>query len=415
MEKSIRIAAQELKDLIRQGALFKAPALSDFAKQYAFDMVIIDKGLALEIDFTTETDANQKMRLRDEMLAFVDSVVADFVESNENILISHIKDPQQRKQLLENREAKEHNAVVFECRHLGKKFGKSGFHLTDIDLQLRVGEVTGVVGENGNGKTTLFRICVGDLEHSEGEIRYPELRQNNWNKIDWYNAKKQIAFIPQELPKWHGSLINNLRLEAVLHGFKAEQNEEQVHYILTRMELMPYAEKQWHELSGGYKLRFALAKALVGKPRLLVIDEPLANLDVNAQMIILNDLKDLVESRIFPVAIMISSQHLHEIERIADNLLFLKNGKELYNGKTAEFGTERMENCFEIDCGMTQQVFEERIAGFAYHSVKHNGQYLIIYTPLHITEKEMLAYLLEKDLKVQYFRNISQSIKKYFV
>jgi ABC-type multidrug transport system ATPase subunit len=415
MEKSIRLVAQELKDLITQGTLFKAPALSDFAKEYAYDTAIIDAGLGLEIDFLEETNVEAKQKLRERMLIFIDRVVEDYIENTESVLIARTKDAQQRKQLIENRNAKERGAVVFECRHLGKKFGKTGFHLTDIDLQLRVGEITGVVGENGNGKTTLFRICVGDLEHNEGEIRYPDLHQTQWNKIQWYDAKKHIAFIPQELAKWHGSLINNLRLEANLHGFKGEQNEEQVQYILQRMELTPYIDKQWSELSGGYKLRFALAKALVGKPRLLVIDEPLANLDVNAQMIILNDLKDLVESRIFPVAIMISSQHLHEIERIADNLLFLKSGKELYNGKTQEFGAERMENCFEIECNLTQQVFEEKIKGFAYHSVKHNGQYLIMYTPLHIKEKEVLSFLLEQDIKITYFRNISQSIKKYFV
>lgn len=305
--------------------------------------------------------------------------------------------------------------IVVEARNLGKRFSRKGFHLQGIDLQLCTGELTGVVGENGNGKTTLFRICVGEIEHSEGELRYPFLGEVHWNKPKWYNVKQQIAYIPQELPKWYGSLRNNLHLEASLHGYKGAKNDEMVEYILQRMELKPHADKNWNELSGGYKLRFALARALVWQPKLLVIDEPLANLDINAQNIILNDLKDIALSRNFPVSILISSQHLHEIESVADKLLYLKEGAQVYYGNMADFGKERTENTFELESTLTPQDFQALLAGLEHNRVEYNGLVFIIHTPLHITEKELLSYLLTKDLKINYFRNISQSIKKYFV
>ncbi|TAE76135.1 MAG: ABC transporter ATP-binding protein [Bacteroidetes bacterium] len=415
MEKSIYIISKELKDLILQGDNFKAPDLSNFAKEFTIDDFLIDEGLRLEIDFLDQENQENKQKLKKNILTFIDKVVEQHLKEKEELFLFNVKNEQQKKQFLDNKLAKENAAIVFEGKNIGKKYKSNGFYLKNIDLQLRIGEITGVVGENGNGKTTLFRICVGDLQHSEGDIRYPDLQENNWNLIDWHNAKQKIVFIPQELPKWQGNLLDNLRLEAALKGFKGNQNEENVNFILNRMELTAHAHKKWSELSGGYKLRFALAKALVSKPRLLVIDEPLANLDVNAQTIILNDLKDLVESRIFPISVMISSQHLHEIERIAHNLLFLKEGRELYYGKTSEFGSQRLENCFELECELSQQVFEQKLKGFAYNSVRHNGQIMIIQTPLHIREKELLEFLVKNDIKITYFRNISQSIKKYFI
>jgi ABC-2 type transport system ATP-binding protein len=206
-----------------------------------------------------------------------------------------------------------------------------------------------------------------------------------------------------------------LALEASLVGFWGKHNSAAVQAEVERLDLAKHLDKTWNEISGGYKLRFALAKALIRKPKLLVLDEPLANLDINAQTVILNTLRQLIESRVFPVSILISSQHLHEIESIADNLLYLKEGKEIYNGKTGEFGTERLENCFELECGLSQAVFEQLMRGFAYHSIEHTGLALIIRTPLYIQEKDLLQHLLAKEVKINYFRNISQSIKKYFV
>ncbi len=417
MQKSIRIVAQELKDLITKGDNFQAPDLSNFAVQYTTNTTLKNEGLNLELDFFNLQNDELKEKMKPTLLAFIDRVANEYRQDEETVYEASLKNDKQKAQFEQNKIAKDNSAIVFEGESIGKTYQSSRFRLENIDLTLRIGEITGVVGENGNGKTTLFQICVGNLQHDTGRIRYPDLKMDTWNTIDWYQAKQNIVFIPQELPKWQGNLVDNLRLEAAMHGFRGKVNEENVKFAIERFDLEPHASKKWAELSGGYKLRFALAKALVCKPRLLVIDEPLANLDINAQTIILNDLKDLVESRIFPLSVMISSQHLHEIERIAHNLVFLKEGKLLYGGKTEDFGSERDENCFELECNLTIQVFEQRLktSGFEYNSVRHNGLVLIVSTPLHITERELLQFMLSQDIKMGYMRNISQSIKKYFV
>jgi ABC-2 type transport system ATP-binding protein len=413
LEKPIHAQAQELKAILDAPIGLKLPLLA-FAEKFNAAPLLMNKAVILEDKFNQASSQDQRLPLKSAIGELIDQIVDDYLNNEAQTTIESFK-PQTPRPMETDLQKSKSEQVVFEGVNIGKKFKKNGFHLTGVDLRLKVGEIMGVVGENGNGKTTLFRICVGDLLHSEGDICYPYLDELMWNHLDWHKIKPSIAFIPQELPKWHGSLYNNLALEASVAGFWGKHNVEAVQAEVERLELAKHLDKTWNEISGGYKLRFALAKALIRKPKLLVLDEPLANLDINAQTIILNTLRQLIESRVFPVSILISSQHLHEIESIADNLLYLKEGKEIYNGKTTEFGKERMENCFELECGLSQAVFEQLMRGFAYNSIEHTGLALIIRTPLYIQEKELLQHLLAKDIKINYFRNISQSIKKYFV
>jgi len=228
-------------------------------------------------------------------------------------------------------------------------------------------------------------------------------------------VKQQIAFISQDLPRWHGSVRDNLHYELAVHGIKGKENEEEVDYIIYRLGLEEHQEKSWSQLSGGYKLRFALARALVWKPKFLVIDEPLANLDIKAQLVILNDLRDLANSYRYPLSIVISSQHLHEIENVSDRIIFLREGAVVYNGKTKDLGKERDENTFEFKTALTLEAIEQKLIKVEYYNLENTGQEFILTTPLHVKQNDILKAFIEAGIEVEYFRNISQSTKKLFV
>ncbi len=184
------------------------------------------------------------------------------------------------------------NKVVVKAQNLTKAYKSSYFKLELDDLELRLGEITTVVGENSTGKTCLLRIIAGDLAHDKGTLQYPLFQKETKKRLNWVKIKPQIAYVPQELPYWRGSLLNNLRFEAAIHGVKGKSNYQATEYILQRLGLAEHVHKTWQQLSGGYKLRFALAKALIWKAELLVIDEPLAHLDIKAQMVVLKDLQN---------------------------------------------------------------------------------------------------------------------------
>ena len=298
------------------------------------------------------------------------------------------------------------------AKNIEKTYRKSKFRFHLEQLEIRLGEITGLVGKNATGKTTLLRILAGDLAKDKGELFYPYFSDES--RLDWWTIKKQIAYVPQELPTWQGSLIENLKYEATMRGVKGKENEKAIKYILQRLGLATHIEKSWEELSGGYKLRFALAKALVWKPQFLIIDEPLANLDVKTQVIVLKDLQNLAKSLYHPIAMLISSQHLHEIEAIADQLLFMRGGKLENLGKTLDFRKERNQNVFEFNCPLTYSELIQVIEGFPYQKIIFTGFNFILTSNTNCKSYDLIAYLAKKDIPLLHFRDISQSIKTKF-
>ena len=286
--------------------------------------------------------------------------------------------------------------------------GKTPFKLHELSLELVHGEITGVVGENGNGKTTLLNLLAGNLSVTGGEILYPNLSQNNH---DYYSIKQQIAFIPQRIDKWFGTLMENLQFFCAIHNIKAEQNEQEIEFILCRLGLEKFKDLSWNEISSGYRLRFELAKMLLWRPQLLVLDEPLANLDINAQQLLLQDLKFFARSKAHPLSIILSSQNLHEVERIADNIVFIRQGKTVFNGKQNQFGKDNQLHHFEISGDFT---LKELQAAFPEIKIEDTGTTYIISVNKETTWFKIVSKLHQHNLELNYYRNITNSTRQLF-
>ncbi|WP_287286761.1 ABC transporter ATP-binding protein, partial [Okeania sp. SIO2B9] len=231
----------------------------------------------------------------------------------------------------------------------------------------------------------------------------------------WYKIKQQIAYVPQELPQWTGTLVDNLHFAAAIHGIRRKENEDEVDFILWRLGLDKYKNASWNEISGGFKMRFALAKALVCNPQLLILDEPLANLDVNTQLLFLQDLRYLADSFAHPKTILLSSQHLHEVENVTDNIIFIKEGSVVYNGKLKNFGEDREENAFELSCNLSKNELMDLLEEISYTQIEmvaHN-QY-IINTSKNVGSNEIIKFFLDNNITLKYFRDISSSTRRLF-
>ena len=322
----------------------------------------------------------------------------------EEIITQHISQPPPPK-----------NDIICRADLLVKEYKESDFRLGDISIEIGKNEILGVVGENGNGKTTLFRVLMGELKHDVGEMQFPVFGETDPTDLNWIKIQKHIAYVEQELPRWYGSLIDNLHYEASCNGIKGKANSKEIEYIIHRLGLTEHINKKWNQLSGGYKLRFSLAKAFVKKPQLLILDEPLANLDINAQALVLNDLRDLANSVKHPVSIVISSQHLDEIEFVADKILFVKNGEPIFYGLKSELGNDRHYNFFEIKTSLSKEKLAEKLGRLEITDIVYETMYAQIITPLSISYEELLREMLDQNIPFTYFRDISKSTKKLFV
>lgn len=209
---------------------------------------------------------------------------------------------------------------MLKLNNVSKKI--SSFQLENISFKLPKGYIMGLIGENGAGKTTLINILSGLYSKNDGTISF------NGKSYDTEESdiKQDIGtIIHEELFERKESLIKN----ANRYGrFYKNYDEELLKNYLIRFNLD--GKKKYKRLSKGEKLKFALAFALSHQPKLLLLDEPAANLDTDFRKEFQKVLREFTESG--ENSVILSTHLTADIEKYADYLLFLKKGKQVLFG-----------------------------------------------------------------------------------
>jgi iron complex transport system ATP-binding protein len=216
------------------------------------------------------------------------------------------------------------------------KGGRSEFALRDVSLGVDPGSLTGLLGQNGCGKTTLLKLLSGVLKPELGCVR---LGQRDLRRLSARAIAQQIAVVPQEThPAFDFSV-----LEMVLMGrhphLGAFQLEGPADLAIARDALAAtgtahLAGRAYMSLSGGEKQRVVIASALAQQPNVLLLDEPTASLDLGYQLEIAALLKDLNQRR--QVTMVLATHDLNLAASVCDTLVLLREGQVLMQGPTRE-------------------------------------------------------------------------------
>ncbi|AUP80810.1 ATP-binding cassette domain-containing protein [Flavivirga eckloniae] len=302
---------------------------------------------------------------------------------------------------------------VVSGTNLVKSYGHDRFTLGPISINIHKGDVYGLVGENGNGKTTLLRVLAKELKYNKGSLDF------NFDKIyhSDYDLRSNLVYIPQRTQKWYGSLKDNLKFVLSNYGISPQENETRVLMMIARFGLWNYKHLKWNELSSGYKMRFELARTLLRQPELLLLDEPLANLDVLAQQVILEDLKSICNSINNPIALILSSQQLYEVEKVSDKVIYLKNGAYKENESEDNDTITDVKNYLivEIDCKCERDKLKQIFTDLHLEKLIFNGGIYVAYFPINTTFPLVLETLGKHKIDVTYTRNITKSTRRFFV
>lgn len=200
------------------------------------------------------------------------------------------------------------------------KVYKSGHRaLTDINLEIRKGEIFALLGPNGAGKTTLINTICGIVTPTSGEIS-----AGGFNVISEYRAaRSMIGLVPQELTAdAFESVWNTVSFSRGLFG--KPSNPELIEKILKQLSLWDKKDNRLMALSGGMKRRVLIAKALSHEPQILFLDEPSAGVDVELR----RDMWDMVRAlRESGVTIILTTHYIEEAEEMADRVGVINDGK----------------------------------------------------------------------------------------
>jgi len=196
--------------------------------------------------------------------------------------------------------------------------------LHEFSLSLNPGEISCLLGSSGCGKTTILRLIAGLEVPEKGEIILNGNILSEEGNIIVPAHKRNVGFIFQDLALWpHFTVFKNIAFG--LQERKKPDVKGRVTWMLEHFGIPDLADKYPHQLSGGQKQLVAISRSLVLEPDILLMDEPLSNLDVILKRRILEHIKDLKTS--FNVTIVYVTHDHREAFAIADNVVVLNNGK----------------------------------------------------------------------------------------
>src|SRR5579872_6267671 len=229
-----------------------------------------------------------------------------------------------------------------DVRHLRKLYGEI-VAVDDLTFSVPPGAVLGLLGGNGAGKTTTIAMLLGLLEPTTGEIQVLgiDMRRRRYAALPHMNFSSPYVDLPHRL-----TVRQNLAFYGRLYGVKdlAGRVEE----IAQHMQIAPFLERQAGKLSAGQKTRVALAKALINRPDLLLLDEPTASLDPDTGDWVRTWLERYRDET--GATILLASHNMGEVERLCSHVLMLKKGRIVDRGSPQElldrYGREDMEEVF---------------------------------------------------------------------
>lgn len=279
--------------------------------------------------------------------------------------------------------------------------------LKDITFDIAEGECIGLLGPNGAGKTTLIKCMTGIIRYEAGEITF--------HGKDILNFKSEIGYLSQhtDFKQWM-TCEESLRFFGSLSGLSKEYLDNNINEILTDVGLKDKNKYKVEELSGGMKQRLGIAQAILHRPKLLILDEPVSALDPVGR----NEIKNLIKKLKAYTTVLISTHILDDASEFCDRYIIIKNGKIIGNITNQDETVNRKQAYFQVNTDETttstmqlSKVYELKEIKAGQYSVTSNKP--IIFSHLleeleqHNIQIDSLAYE-KKDLEKIFLELVSE-------
>jgi ABC-2 type transport system ATP-binding protein len=308
-------------------------------------------------------------------------------------------------------------APLIEIKNLTKEFNGKQV-LSNISFNIMPGQIFGIIGQSGAGKTTLMRTLVGFYKADKGSIIF---RGKNI-RDDIKYIRSIFGFCTQENAFYEElTVMENMRYFGRLYGLQNKLIEERIEELLKLVELFEHRNKLATEISGGMKRRLDLACALIHRPHVLILDEPTTGLDPLLKKHMWTLIKRINQ---IGTTIVISTHLMEEVEVLCNDVAIISNGKLLVVGTTDQLKnwySRNEEIHLETYPGRYQQIVKAlKSYNLPIPYVTHEGHKVIIYTPyaervlhyiIHVLE-EMNERLLDVDVNKPSLNEVFEALTK---
>ena len=290
------------------------------------------------------------------------------------------------------------NAI--EIKNLTKNFGEKQA-VCGLNMTVPVGSIYGFIGENGSGKSTTEKLICGLLVPSGGEIK---LFDKPYTDADVRESLGCLIESPGCYPNY--SVWNNLMLQAA--NLSIKNAEDEVRKVLKMVRMEGSASNKYKNCSLGMKQRIGIAMALLGSPKLLILDEPINGLDADGMRIMREVLVDITQN--YKCTVLISSHILGELEKIATHYGIIRGGKMIVEMTAQEL---------EADCPtyvalQTKDMSEAKKAlEKEYKRVTLENDYIRVYDAN--SSEDIVSYLYNKNIIVTEILTDKISLEEYYI
>jgi ABC-2 type transport system ATP-binding protein len=252
---------------------------------------------------------------------------------------------------------------VIACEKLTRQYGPLTA-VNRVSFEINQGEIVGLLGHNGAGKTTIMKMMTGYLEPTEGRVLVDGKDMADHRR----EAQAKIGYLPENGPLYPDmTVLDFLSYTADLRGVSPASRDQAVREALKKTDLMAKGAQSIQTLSRGYRQRVGVAQALIHRPPILILDEPTNGLDPSQVLQMRSLIRELGRGSI----VVLSTHILQEVEAVCDRVLIVLNGRLVMDKKISELKTsERLLVTLDRSPGEAEPALRE-LAGIA--GVEHLG------------------------------------------
>ncbi len=274
-----------------------------------------------------------------------------------------------------------------QLKNITKVFG-SLKAVNDVSVELVPGKVYGLVGPNGAGKSTLMGLIMGSLNPSSGEgnvYGYP---------LGSVESLRLLGYSP-EFTSFYSDMtvVEYLYYMATLAGLSNKEAMDKTRYLIEKFNLTESTDRKVAKFSTGMKKKVSLAQAMIHDPKILLLDEPTANLDPTSRQEILDTVRTMVNEE--NLTVVISSHVLTELETVIDHLLMLDHGQLIIDAPIEEAQERFKQGVLLVDCSDNELLMQQ----LANYDCQMENDHLTIRTSEMVTlKKEIVQFVVSNDL-----------------